>query len=406
LFLNDTGAANINFTGGGSINMIGTGVIRATSSNTSTLTCALNINTTNPTGYVFGDATYPRLRIGNGGVINLLGTSIASVYSPTGHILDMRAGSSLNTNNTPTGANLPSGTQILWANLTTIVSGTQTATMVQQTTFQGNLSHSVVGGIFTVNGAKILLLGNLSCVDLRGTSTIEFSGSSTSVWSTGLYQNNVVINKSGGADVQLSGSITWGENGRSFTKTAGIVNPTTSDFIILQNKSVTVDNLNFYNFTIGNLAITSTTTVNFLNTNVVSNIMSLYYAVIFQGVGFTTTKFRYVGNNADTVTFVSGVTYTIISELIGQASSISSSCTFKSSIPSSQAYVELNIGGGQLMYNINATDIDSSGTLGVLPYTKQTIYSLGATLNNTINWSASLPTPSGGAGTVAFTFVN
>ena len=277
LLLNDTATTTgIQFTGGGSINMIGTGTIRGAT----LIAFPLNINTTNPTGYVIGDATFPTTVVGNLGVINLQGTSIASVYSPTGHTLDLRVGSTLNTNNVTT--------QILWGNLTTTPNGTQTTTISQPSIFQGNLSYANVSAIFVLNGAKVTVYGNLSGPSIQGTSEIELGGSGSGTWSAGSYQNNITINKSGAGSITLSGAITWGLAGRILQKTAGNINGGTSTVTIPVSISVTISNMTFGNLTIGAGA---TIIQNQLNTINLSLLLS--GNTTFAGThGFTTNGFN------------------------------------------------------------------------------------------------------------------
>ena len=76
-------------------------------------------------------------------------------------------------------------------------------------------------------------------------------------------------------------------------------------------------------------------------------------------------------------------------------------------VSGTRAYFNLDNNATQLVEYVSATDIDSSGTLGVTPYSKQLIYSFQGVLTRTINWSTGAqPPPVLPSRTVAYTFVN
>jgi hypothetical protein len=81
--------------------------------------------------------------------------------------------------------------------------------------------------------------------------------------------------------------------------------------------------------------------------------------------------------------------------------------TLNASTAGVKAIFNLENSASQTVEYVNATDIDSSGTLGVLPYSKQLIYSLAGVITTTFNWSTgNQPPPIAITRTVAHTFVS
>jgi hypothetical protein len=378
LIATDGGTPSITYPGGGSINMVGTGTIESTN----VMSFTLNINTPNPSGYVFGSVARPTYFLGNPGIINLVTSSIATVFSSS-HNLNLRAGSTVNTNNTPTGANLPGGTQILWGNITSTVTGTQTTTISQPIIAQGNLTATTVGVIFVVNGAKVTVGGNLNCINLQGTSEIELGQNTNGTWSAGTYQNNITVNKSSPGSLTLSGAITWGLANRILTRTAGSINPSTSTISIPASTNVTINDMTLWNLTIPGA---STTTHNVSNT--IQNDLTLAATgnTTFTGsAGWTCANLlcSTAGRIITLANSSSGASYrtTTNANLLGTAAS---PVSMSSNNATTRSLWTLDNGAAQSLVYVNGTRIDSSQGA--------TIWSFGGVLTNTVNWgSGSAP---------------
>jgi hypothetical protein len=102
------------------------------------------------------------------------------------------------------------------------------------------------------------------------------------------------------------------------------------------------------------------------------------------------------------------VVYSVTANLTMLTTVAAAVVTLNASSAGVRAIFNLENSATQTVEYVNATDIDSSGTGGVLPYSKQTIYSFGGTIApTTINWSTgSQPPPLAAKVTVAYTFVN
>jgi hypothetical protein len=386
LIATDTGTTSITYPGGGSINMVGAGTIEGTN----VMAFTLNINTPNPSGYVFGSVARPTYFLGNPGVINLVSSSIATVFSSS-HNLNLRAGSTVNTNNTPTGANLPGGTQILWGNITSTIAGTQTTTISQPIIAQGNLTVTTAAVVFVVNGAKVTVGGNLNCINLQGTSEIELGRNTNGTWSAGTYQNNITVNKSSPGSLTLSGAITWGLANRVLTRTAGSINPSTSTISIPANTNVTINDMTLWNLTIPGA---STTTHNVSNT--IQNNLTLAATgnTLFTGSAGWTCANLLCSTANRTITLAnssSGTSYrtTTNANLLGTAAQ---PITMTSNNATTRSLWTLDNGATQSLTYVNGTRIDSSQGA--------TVWSFGGVLTNTVNWgSGSAPA------TTAYTYI-
>jgi hypothetical protein len=386
LIATDAGTPSITYPGGGSINMVGAGTIESTN----VMAFTLNINTPNPSGYVFGSVARPTYFLGNPGVINLVTSSIATVFSSS-HNLNLRVGSTVNTNNTPTGANLPGGTQILWGNITSTVIGTQTTTISQPIIAQGNLTATTVGVIFVVNGAKVTVGGNLNCINLQGTSEIELGQNTNGTWSAGTYQNNITVNKSSPGSLTLSGAITWGLANRVLTRTAGSINPSTSTISIPASTNVTINDMTLWNLTIPGA---STTTHNISNTIQSNLTLAATGNTVFTGSAGWTCANLLCSTANRIITLAnssSGASYrtTTNANLLGTAAS---PISMSSNNATTRSLWTLDNGAQQSLTYVNGTRIDSSQGA--------TVWSFGGLLTNTVNWgSGSAPA------TTAYTYV-
>jgi len=376
-------SANINMTST-VVNLNGTGVLDAVSGGRIQNT-TFNINSS---GYIIGSTTRNYLGI-ESCTINLVGTNIASVFS--NHSLFIINSCVLNTNNTA----LPGGGQIVWENIS--FSNNSTVSLTNETTFTKNLT-GVSAGSATINNAKLLLGGNITTgltgTTISGTSTIELYGSNTVNWNTAgfnsFYQNNIVINKSGGT-VNLLGTINWGLAGRTLNGTNGNIIPGTSTVSIPNNISVTINNFTFWNLTIPGA---STITHNVSNT--IQNNLTLAATgnTIFTGsAGWTCANLlcSTAGRIITLANSSSNASYrtTTNANLLGTAAS---PVSMSSNNATTRSLWTLDNGANQSLTYVNGTRIDSSQGA--------TIWSFGGVLTNTVNWgSGSAPA------TTAYTYV-
>jgi hypothetical protein len=217
------------------VNLIGTGVWDSGTSQ-ALINATFIINTSNPTGYTIGSSTRNLLGLNNS-TVTLIGSSVVNVS--TGHSMTISNSVTLSTNNTGSG-----GSQILWQNLNTSI--TTTLTLTNDTTFNGNVS---IGGnsALIINTGKFLIGGNLNgntnLAAFGGTSTIELFGPNSCTWGGqpgANYQNNITINKSGGAIVTLSSNINYGLANRTLNINTAI-NPLTNTFF-LKGTPLTITN--------------------------------------------------------------------------------------------------------------------------------------------------------------------
>jgi hypothetical protein len=292
-----TGNPTLNINNGTVVNLIGTGTFTGSYRTTSGTAGIININTSNPSGYVLGNATLNSLFLRDL-ALNLVGSSVATVFNSS-HNLSAGTNTTINTNNTGSG-----GAQILWANYLAINTSTNgPISFTNETTFTGNVT-TALGISVTFNNAKVLLRGNLAMsagAQLTGTSTLEFSSSGNSNWgvaaSTMSCTNNVIINKSGGATVNLLGTITWGAASATLIRTAGNINAGTST-VTIPNAAVTINNMIF-----NNLTITSGATVTQNTLNTINGTLTCSGSATFAGTaGWTTSGFTAQTANS-TITF-------------------------------------------------------------------------------------------------------
>lgn len=404
----DFGCANSTFTGAFSINIGGNANLIGSSSNLNAATTinligtgsllifnihsggTININTTNPSGYTLGSVTYPNSFLSTT-TLNLVGTSVAQVYSTTAHTLQL-AGTVISTNNTATGAGVVGGSEIIWGNL---LASNNTGQFTYESTFLGNLTTTSSVGVF--NGAKIKVAGNLSVATaLRGTSTIELNGSVNKTWSAGIYENNIIINKSSGATVTTAaGTITWGLANRTLTMNSAVNFLTNSTTFTLSGNPLTINNSygsSFFNLTI---PISTTLTLGGGISIITSN-LTLNGATTFTGTfGWDCNNLICSTAGTFNITLQQGVTYRTRTgvSITGGTSALRPTMT---SSGASNAIWTLDFGATQSLIYVNGTRIDSSGG--------QTVWSFGvsaANISTTINWNPGVPLR-----TVAYTFVN
>lgn len=300
------------------------------------------------------------------------------------------------------------------------------------TVIKGFIQISATCTISTSTGAKILLEGDLTSANNAALTidNLEFSGntlSTVSASSSGgnLQIKNISFNKTGAGSVNITSSFglavptattyTWTHTAGTITQSVNsrifiISSTTTSQFTYSESGSLTTP------FTFSSLTI---------NGGILSLNSTLRATRLFLTLGLSTTSITSSGSlgfSADilsvvntagatrTVTLKSGCTYAINTQLYMSATAAATTAQITlnaSTVSGTRAYFNLDNNATQLVEYVSATDIDSSGTLDVAPFSKQLIYSLSGTLTRTSNWSTgSQPPPVLPSRTVAYTFVN
>ena len=349
------------------LNLIGTGTFAvAWIAPAVATTCTININTTNPSGYVIGSSTFTggsimRLQTLN---FNLSGTSVASAFSGT--TIELYNNTNIDTNRSSVGGSNP-----IYGNIN-IFSGSN---LITETTTNGNLNLTSATSSCGINGAKILFGGNLSlqaAVTAAGTSILEFTGGNNASWGGGAYQNDVIINKSSGATVQFLGNLTLGANGKSYVKTAGNINP--NNFTVTNNGNITFNDFTFWNLTIPSSVITQNVR------NTIQKDLTLASAgnVTFSGPAGWDCANLLCSTPNRIISLQSGSTYNTTTS-VNMLGTDATRIVMSSSSLTTRAIWTLSPTATQSLVYVNGTRIDSS--LG------QTIWSFGATLNDTINWN-------------------
>jgi len=369
----------------GILNMLGSGLIDCANISGGTL----NINGTGT--YTIGSATNPTLT-STGLTINLVGTSVAQVYSTTAHTLSTSGNLTLSTNNTPTGANIPGGSQIIWGNISLL--SNQSNTITYNTTALGNLTSASA----TLNGVgrTLYVAGNLSVTTIiGGTATIELNGAVNKTWGAGTYQNNIIVNKSGGAIVTTAaGTITWGLANRTLTMNSPVNFLTNTTTFTLLGTPLTI------NDTFGNPFFNVNIPASALNIN--GGVMRINSNLTLTGTGATFAgAFGWDCNNL--ICSTAGTFNITLQELLTYRTRLAVSITGGlataarptiTSSTSNLAIWTLDPGATQTLIYVNGTNINSS--LG------QTVWTFGGTISAaTKNWNVGTR-----PGTSAYTFVN
>jgi len=308
-------------------------------------------------------------------------------------------------NNTVTPKNVGTGDEIVFNNVRSGAAGINgTTTLGSDMRVGGNFTVAVFNG-YSFNNNTIFVAGNIinpsSNISNGGTSILQMSGSNnasitntsgTPSSATGYLGRDLIINKSGGAIVTLTGSLIINATGKTYTLTAGTFNPLTSTVSLINTINTTFNGFNFYNLTIpGASSITSNVA------NIISNNLTLGSNgnVAFTGSAGWTCANLLCSTAGRTITLAnssSGAIYrtTTTANMLGTAAL---PITMTSNNVTTRSIWTLDNGAFQSMVYVNGTRIDSSQ--------EQTIWSFGATLTNTVNWATgSRP------GTIAYTFVN
>jgi len=285
--------------------------------------------------------------------------------------------------------------------------------------------------ISTSVGAKILLEGNLTSASIAITTIdyLEFSGTALStvsaVTTNNLQIKNLSFNKTGAGSVNFTSTnfilviptlttYTW-------THTSGTITQSSTSRIVIACATPT----STYTYS---ESISLTTPFTFSQLIINGGILSLNSTLratrLYLGLSLLTTTFTssgLLGFNVDilnvinslagtrTITLKSGCTYTINAQLyMSSINGTTGQITLNASVVSgTRAYFNLDNNASQLVEYVTATDIDSSGTLNVAPFTKQLIYTFLGVLTRTSNWAVGAqPPPVLPSRTVAYTFVN
>jgi len=274
-------------------------------------------------------------------------------------------GATLYINGTAISINLPS--TITWSQLS-IYGGTVTLLNNLYTT---NLTVGV-GGSPILNGFNIYIIGSLSVINnlaCSGTTTLHLIGSGSWAANSSYFElkNNIIINTT--SSIILTGDLNYSTG--ILTYITGAVTPPTT-FNIWGASTLNTAGISWNNFNILGGIINLSSSLN------VNNILYLgtYVSTTFTGsFGFNTNDLNIVAAGR-TINFTSGITYNV-NDYFSAIGTAGSKNNFIS--PSTSSYFNLALTGSQNVSYTNATNIDSSGG--------QTIFSLGSTLTNTINWS-------------------
>ncbi len=179
--------------------------------------------------------------------------------------------------------------------------GGQSVTLNSDMYVSGNLSGA--GATGAVNGSKLFIGGSITNT-LTGTSTIEMYGSNSVSLAPPIMQNNLTINKSGGATVTLS-SFTWGLANRTLQLTAGNINQGSST-ITLSGTPLTINGMIF-----NSLTIPTGTTINQNTTNTISGTLVCSGSATFAGTeGWNAFNFT-TGGAGSIITLQEGITYNV-----------------------------------------------------------------------------------------------
>jgi hypothetical protein len=281
-----------------------------------------------------------------------------------------------------------------------------------------------------LGASKVFLEGDLTSVGTAITTIdrLEFSGTTASNVTAVSSGNNLqvkefIINKTGG------GSVNFNSNGifalfvpnagsYSFTHTNGIVTQNSTSIVrfYCNNTAATMTysqtNMSFryFEFAGGTLNLNSQLVATTIRLSPLAGTVTV---IITSSTtfGFTVESLQAINTTgaAKTITLKSSVVYGITASLIMISTVSTAPITLNASIVGgAKAIFNLDNTASQTVEYVNATDIDSSGTSGVMPFSKQTIYSLAGTIApTTINWSTgNQPPPIAVSRTVAYAFAN
>jgi hypothetical protein len=300
------------------------------------------------------------------------------------------------------------------------------------TVIKGFINISAGCTISTSTGAKLLLEGNLTSSNNSAVTidNLEFSGTTLSTVSAAtsggnLQIKNISFNKTGAGSVNftsLFGLAIPAAATYTWTHTAGTITQSSNSRINIAAINITTSQLTYSE----SIALTTPFTFSQLSINggVLSLNSKLRATRLYLTLGLSLTSITssgLLGFDVDilniinsvagtrTLTLKSGCTYTINAQLyMSSINGTTGQITLNASVVSgTRAYFNLDNNASQLVEYVTATDIDSSGTLNVAPFTKQLIYTFLGVLTRTSNWAVGVqPPPVLPSRTAAYTFVN
>jgi hypothetical protein len=286
--------------------------------------------------------------------------------------------------------------------------------------------------VSTSTGAKILLQGNLTSSNSSVVTidNLEFSGTTLSTVSAATSGGNLQIkalsfNKTGAGSVNFTSlfglaiptaiAYTWthtsGTITQSLTSRINIVSATTTSQLIYSESGSLTTPFTFSQLSIngGILSLNSKLRATRLYLTLGLSLTNITSSGLF-GFDVDMLYFINVLSAVRTITLKSGCTYNMNVDFISysQFATLGQITLNASTVGGTKAFFNLDNNASQSVEYVSATDIDSSGTLGVAPFTKQLIWSFnGVIAGTTINWSTgSQPPPVLPSRTAAYTFVN
>lgn len=342
---------NVSFIMGGTGNLSG---IYTRSGGTPTIT----INT--PGGTINHNATLT--------LATIVFTYVAGTWNSTSTIQFSGAGGASIMNNV---------SAITFASMSFAANNGQSVTLNSDMYVTGGLGNGTTNSFINGTG-RLYIGGNITPTQpIGGTATIEMYGSSNGNLAGGTLANSLIINKSLGAAITLTGNLVWGASARQLILTSGIFNPQTFGISIPNSISVEISGMTFWNLTIpgGN---PNTITQNALNTIQNSLVVASNGAVTFAGTaGWTCANFL-CSTSGRTITLQNSITYTTTNNANFVGADLSR-ITMTSNDPSLRAIWTLDPNATQSMIYVNGTRIDSSQG--------QTIWTFAGVRNATINWN-------------------
>lgn len=330
-------------------------------------------------GTFTGGTVPPTIQITSSGTV----TQAVTTFSAVNFTYTTGSYSSTGTLNIGTGTTTFNNvSSILFNSLTFTASAGQIITLNSNMFVSGALTAGA--GTGTINGSTMYVGGNIATntVGFLGTSTIEMSGSSNASITTtgvGIIQNNLTINKSGGATVTFptAGTITWGLAGRNLTYTAGTINVSTSTINVPANVAVTMSGMSFYNLTLPGADIYTINSAISISNNLT---LAITGSTTFTGSGGWTCANLLCSTPNRTITLAnssSGASYrtTSTASLLGTNAQ---RIIMASDNATTQSIWTLDNGANQSLVYVNGTRVNSSQGA--------TIWSFGGTLTGTTNW--------------------
>jgi fibronectin-binding autotransporter adhesin len=333
----------------------GTGTIQSTLS-TNVVRNNLTINTS-------GTITFGTLFAYNTGTL----TYVTGTVTTTGSTLTIVASTTLNTNG------------IVWNNITMFGASLPITTLSSTLTINGTLSLGSAANVSTINGADIILNGNLLLAGTSnyhiGTSSIKMKGTGTISGSNQALLINLTIDTTG--TITFVGTLNY--RLATLTYITGTVVTTGHTLTMSDDTTLNTNGIIWNNVVFSN-AFSATLTINSLLS--ITGNLTLSGAATVQNISGTSgfTCHTFICTVAGRIiNFAAGKTYTVTNTLTVTGTS-GSPVSFVST--STGALFILNFGATQNVRECNATWIDSRGG--------QQINTSFGTLSNTQNWGIGM----------------